>query len=243
MKRAHFNLAASLGFILWLPCASSPAICDAQEQTEQNKNMAQALQQEVSTALAARHPLKADLTWSSHYTAYPDPSTLTDLSTGKPIYTGDTGIRGDKLPLVILFKRAGLDQFVSTRGKNDSVKSADLLRYLGDPFIPYFRTGFPLSANGPVYLSGLHYVGTETKKGIVYRILEADRVIADASTVTIPKPGSQIHVPNALFSVTNWRWYVGPDHLIHRFTWKDPEKAGSDLNGEQNEVTINRYFY
>lgn len=241
MKRAPLTPAAALFLVLWLSCAFAPTPSYAQDQTEQNKNTAEALRQEVSTALAARPPLKADLTWRSKYASDPAPSldALTGDSTTPPSPT----VHNDKRSLVVIFGSTGIDQFVSTKGKSYPEHSSEFLSHFGDPFIPYFRTSFPSFTNEKIYVTGLRYVGTESKNGVVYRILEADLVIVDAPTVSVKPIASQIHVPKALFSVTNWRWYVGPDHLIQRFTWKSHINPGANQAGEQNEVTVNRYFF
>lgn len=241
MKSTPLTPASALFLVLLFSCASAPTPSYAQDQTDQNKNMAEALRQEVSTALAARPPLKAELTWRSKYTSDPAPSL--DSLTGDSSTPPSPTVHNDKRPLVIIFGSAGIDQFVSTRGKAYSEYSSEFLRHFGDPFIPYFRTSFPSFTNEKIYVTGLRYVGTENKKGIVYRILEADLVIVNSPTVSVKPTASQIYVPEALFSVTNWRWYVGPDHLIQRFAWKSHINPGSNQDGEQNEVTVNRYFF
>ena len=242
-----------------LLCVGSQTLCQAQELTEEDKKPAQALQQEVSAALAAHCPLKADLTWIRSYEDYPPPPVL-DPASGTDDNSGPCE-RRIKRPLVVIHQTLKMppgaaialpgstDQFVSTRGKSYNEELSDLLRHLGDPFIPYFRDGLARPHDPAIYVGGLHYAGTETKNGAVYRVLEAHIVIV-SSAATAPQEASSkgsaeagIIVPKARFTVTDWRWDIGSDHLIHRFTWDNHEDESVTRSVEKNEIIVNKSYF
>lgn len=227
-------------FVLLLLCAALPSRCQAQDRPDKDKQAAEALRQEVSAASTARRPLKADLIWIKSYYDY-SPQFTTDTTNGSAGNNGPTYQRS-KTPLVVIRQAAGLDQFVSTRGKPYKAAPSDLLRHLGDPFIPCFLSGIPGPSSSTIYIGDLHSAGTETKNGAEYRVLEANVIIVSASS-TSPQVQKVPQAPKARFTATHWKWDIGSDNLIHRFTWENHEDESAFRSVEQNEIIVDKYYF
>lgn len=196
---------------------------------------AETLRQEVVTAVQRAAPMRAELTFiTSHYE-----SGFGFQTSGRPRRTRMVRTPHQvrrKVRLAVTSGQAGsASQFSTPPGDNGTPK-VDLatLAYVGDPFLSEFRGGFPQPADPRLYAQNVHYVGVENKDGVDYRVFQADKLIVTA-------PAAMGQEARARVAVTNWRWYIGPDGLIHRLTWENHEGVSGNETVERDEVIVNAY--
>lgn len=209
---------------LSLAASLSPAIGTANMDAQ-----AEALRQEVVNALRLTGPLKASIRLTRHAWYSTAAPVLPDCQE-----TGQSSLEEteSKAKLQVSSEGAGMASRFSPIPKrhNDFTGNADLLAYICDPFIAHFQTGFPKPNDPIIYVRNVHYVGEESRNYVQYRVLQIDQAIVTAPTT--PQREAR-----ATVVVTNWKWYVGPNHLICRMTWDDHEGEMQNPKRE-NEMLV-----